>query len=168
MHADPRPLSRFHTRTHTPMVKKSKKQPAAANADADAAQPAAKRVAGKKKDAFQASAGEVRFGVYIAKKHKAMQSAADRDQVRTISSDAVGSLEAMTEHLLNTIVDNSKAVMRYTRTTAFNLEGARAAAALSLSGSLKRSAGKAGTRAVEKYKATLKAAAAPVAQPAAA
>jgi hypothetical protein len=134
------------------MVKKARLQ---SNAGADA-QSAAKRRISKKIKAFQPSAGEVRFGVYIAKKHKAMQSAADHDRVRTISSDAVGSLEAMTEHLLNSIVDNSKAVMRYTRTTAFNLEGAKAAAALSLSGSLKRSAGKAGTRAVEKYSATLK------------
>ena len=136
------------------MVKKMKKA-RQSNADADA-QSEAKRRSSKKIKAFQPSAGEVRFGVYIAKKHKMMQSAEDHDRVRTISSDAIGSLEAMTEHLLNSIVDNSKAVMRYTRTTAFNLEGARAAAALSLSGSLKKSAGKAGTRAVEKYKATLK------------
>ena len=112
----------------------------------------------KKSEPAQASAGDVKFGTYIAKKHKAIQNDPDRpadDQRRTITADAVGSIENMTDHLINSLVDNAKNVMQYTKATTFSLESAHAAANLALAGTLKKTAVKAGDDAVSKYLATL-------------
>ena len=112
----------------------------------------------KKSEPAQASAGDVKFGTYIAKKHKAIQNDPDRpadDQRRTITADAVGSIENMTDHLINSLVDNAKNVMQYTKATTFSLESAHAAANLALAGTLKKTAVKAGDDAVAKYIATL-------------
>jgi len=126
----------------------------------------------KKPEPAQVSAGDVRFGSYIARLHKAMQNDPDHDQRRTITADAVTSIENMTDHLVNSLVDNGKHVMQYTKATTFSLESARAAATLGLQGALKKTATKAGDDAVDKYVATLpppapKPAAEPVAEPAA-
>lgn len=109
----------------------------------------------KKPEPAQVSAGDVRFGSYIAKVHKAMQNDPDHDQRRTITADAVASIENMTDHLVNSLMDNGKNVMQYTKATTFGLESARAAVALGLQGSLKTVASKAGDDAVDKYVATL-------------
>ena len=124
----------------------------------------------KKPEPAQVSAGDVRFGSYIAKVHKAMQNDPDHDQRRTITADAVTSIENMTDHLVNSLVDNGKHVMQYTKATTFGLESARAAVTLGLQGALKKTATKAGDDAVDKYVATLpppKPAAEPAAEPAA-
>jgi len=107
----------------------------------------------KKSEPAQVSAGDVRFGTYVARLHKSMQS--EHEQRRTIKADAVESIENMTDHLVNTLVDNGKHVMQYTKATTFGLESARAAATLGLQGTLKKIAAKAGDEAVEKYLATL-------------
>ena len=109
----------------------------------------------KKPEPAQVSAGDVRFGSYIAKVHKAMQNDPDHDQRRTITADAVASIENMTDHLVNSLVDNGKHVMQYTKATTFGLESARAAVTLGLQGALKKTATKAGDDAVDKYVATL-------------
>ena len=109
----------------------------------------------KKPEPAQVSAGDVRFGSYIAKVHKAMQNDPDHDQRRTITADAVTSIENMTDHLVNSLVDNGKHVMQYTKATTFSLESARAAVTLGLQGALKKTATKAGDDAVDKYVATL-------------
>ena len=126
----------------------------------------------KKPEPAQVSAGDVRFGSYIAKVHKAMQNNPDHDHRRTITADAVASIENMTDHLVNSFVDNGKHVMQYTKATTFSLESARAAVTLGLQGALKKTATKAGDDAVDKYVATLpppapKPAAEPAAEPAA-
>jgi hypothetical protein len=125
----------------------------------------------KKKEPSQLSAGDVKFGSHIAKKHKSLQNPKEDGDGRTISADAVHSLEMMTDHLINQMVGNSKNVLRYTKITTFNLESAKAAVNLTLAGRLRKSASAAGVTAFEKYKASLPApaaapAAAPVAEPA--
>ena len=57
--------------------------------------------------------------------HKQLQKEGDG---RTISSGALASLDAMTDHLIAAIVLNSKHVMGYVRTSAFNDKAAKAAA----------------------------------------
>jgi hypothetical protein len=109
----------------------------------------------KKPEPAQVSAGDVRFGSYIAKLHKAMQNEPDHDQRRTITADAVTSIENMTDHFVNSCMDNAKNVMQYTKASTFGIESARAAVALGLQGALKKAASKAGDDAVEKYVATL-------------
>ena len=130
------------------MAKKSKNAAASQNGK----KPEIKK---KKPEPAQVSAGDVRFGSYIAKVHKAMQNDPDHDQRRTITADAVSSIENMTDHLVNTLMDNAKNVMQYTKATTFGLESARAAVALGLEGELKKTASKAGDEAVDKYVATL-------------
>ena len=109
----------------------------------------------KKPEPAQVVAGDVKFGSYIAKVHKALQNDPDHDHKRTITGDSVGSIENMTDHFINTIVDNGKHVMRYTKSTTYNLESARATVNLALAGELKKAAAAAGDAAVEKYLATL-------------
>jgi len=120
----------------------------------------------KKAEPSQLSAGDVKFGSHIAKKHKALQNPKQDGDGRTISADAVHSLEMMTDHLVDQMVANSKNVLRYTKITTFNLESAKAAVNLTLAGRLRKSASAAGVTAFENYKASLPApAAAPVAEP---
>ena len=59
----------------------------------------------------------------------------------------------MTDHLIAAIVVNSKHVMGYVRTSAFNDKAAKAAAGLTLSGPLRKSALASGARAVEMFRA---------------
>ena len=109
----------------------------------------------KKTEPSQLSVGDVRFGTYIAKKHKQIQAQLDNNHVRTITGDAINSLEMMTDHLINQLVDNSRNVMRYTKTTTFSLESAKAATKMTLKGVLKKAASEAGSEAVSKYVASL-------------
>ena len=82
--------------------------------------------------------------------HKQLQKEGDG---RTISSGALASLDAMTDHLIAAIVVNSKHVMGYVRTSAFNDKAAKAAAGLALSGPLRKAALASGGRAVELFRA---------------
>ena len=126
------------------MVKRSNKQPPAA---ADAA---AEGGAIAKKKAPPPLPESIKFDTYIARVHKQLQKDGEG---RTISSGALSNLDALTDHLIAAIVTNSKHVMGYVRTTAFNDKAARAAAGLTLSGSLKKAALQSGSRAVELYQA---------------
>jgi hypothetical protein len=135
------------------MVKKNKSekrlaQKAASSVKGDAYKPK------KKTEPSQLSVGDVRFGTYIAKKHKQIQTQLENEHVRTITADAINSLEMMTDHLLNQLVDNGRSVMRYTKGTTFNHESAQAAAKMTLKGALKRAASEAGFEAVTKYAAS--------------
>ena len=109
----------------------------------------------KKPEPAQAAAGDVKFGSYIAKVHKALQNDPDHDHKRTITADSVGSIENMTDHMISVFADNAKHVMRYTKATTFNLECAKATVNLALAGELKKAAMKEGQDAVDKYLATL-------------
>ena len=108
----------------------------------------------KKKEPSQLSAGDVRFGTYIQKKHKQIQAKLENANARTITGDAINSLEMMTDHLLNQLVDNGRNVMRYTKGTSFSHESAQAAAKMTLKGVLKKAASEAGIEAVNKYAAS--------------
>ena len=123
----------------------------------------------KKPEPAQVAAGDVKFGSYIAKVHKALQNDPDHDHKRTITADSVGSIENMTDHMMDVFADNAKHVMRYTKATTFNLECAKATVSLALAGALKTAAMKEGQEAVDKYLASLPppkpAAAAPDAAP---
>ena len=120
----------------------------------------------KKSEPAQVAAGDVKFGSYIAKVHKALQNDPEHDQKRTITADSVISIENMTDHMMDVFADNAKHVMRYTKATTFNLECAKATVNLALAGTLKAAALKEGQEAVDKYLATLpsKPAAAPDAE----
>ena len=122
------------------MVKRNNKPPAAAADGAIA----------KKKAAAAPLAEPIKFDTYIARVHKQLQK---EGEGRTISSGALSNLDALTDHLIAAIVTNSKHVMGYVRTTAFNDKAARAAAGLTLSGSLKKAALQSGSRAMESYRA---------------
>ena len=91
----------------------------------------------KKPEPAQAAAGDVKFGSYIAKVHKALQNDPEHDHKRTITADSVGSIENMTDHMIDVFADNAKHVMRYTKSTTFNLECAKATVNLALAGELK-------------------------------
>ena len=123
------------------MVKRSNKQPPAAAEGGAIA---------KKKAASPPLAEPIKFDTYIARVHKQLQKDGDG---RTISSGALSNLDALTDHLIASIVTNSKHVMGYVRTTAFNDKAARAATGLTLSGSLKKAALQSGSRAMELYRA---------------
>ena len=122
----------------------------------------------KKKEPSQLSVGDVRFGTYIQKKHKQIQANLENAHARTITGDAINSLEMMTDHLLNSLVESGRNVMRYTKGTSFSHESAQAAAKMTLKGALKKAASEAGIEAVTKYAASFppksKAAAEPVAE----
>ena len=109
----------------------------------------------KKSEPAQVAAGDVKFGSYIAKVHKALQNDPEHDQKRTITADSVTSIENMTDHMMDVFADNAKHVMRYTKATTFNLECAKATVNLALAGALKTAAMKEGQEAVDKYLATL-------------
>ena len=109
----------------------------------------------KKSEPAQVAAGDVKFGSYIAKVHKALQNDPDHDQKRTITADSVTSIENMTDHMMDVFADNAKHVMRYTKATTFNLECAKATVNLALAGELKTVAIKAGDEAVASYLASL-------------
>ena len=135
------------------MVKKNKSekrltQKAASSGSGDIHKPK------KKKEPSQLSVGDVRFGTYIAKKHKQIQAQLENNHARTITGDAINSLEMMTDHLLNQLVENGRSVMRYTKGTTFSHESAQAAAKMTLKGSLKKVASEAGIAAVTKYAAS--------------
>jgi len=122
------------------MVKRAK--PPAAAADGAAAPIAKKKAAALPED--------IKFDTYIARVHKQLQKEGDG---RTISGNALAGLDAMTDHLIAAIVVNSKHVMGYVRTSAFNDKAAKAAAGLTLSGPLRKSALASGARAVEMFRA---------------
>ena len=109
----------------------------------------------KKPEPAQVAAGDVKFGSYIAKVHKALQNDPEHDQKRTITADSVTSIENMTDHMMDVFADNAKHVMRYTKATTYNLECAKATINLALAGELKKAALKAGDEAVASYLATL-------------
>ena len=139
-----------HTHTTTTMVKKSKMERRLAQKTVNAKIDKPK----KKKEPSQLSVGDVRFGTYIAKVHKQIQAQLENAHVRTITGDAINSLEMMTDHLLNQLVDNGRNVMRYTKGTTFSHESAQAATKMTLKGALKKSASEAGVEAVTKYNAS--------------
>lgn len=109
----------------------------------------------KKSEPAQVAAGDVKFGSYIAKVHKALQNDPEHDQKRTITADSVISIENMTDHMMDVFADNAKHVMRYTKSTTYNLECAKATVSLALAGELKKAALKAGDEAVTSYLASL-------------
>ena len=125
------------------MVKRAKPPAAAADAAAAPAAPIAKKKAA-------ALPEDIKFDTYIARVHKQLQKEGDG---RTISGNALVGLDAMTDHLIAAIVVNSKHVMGYVRTSAFNDKAAKAAAGLTLSGPLRKSALASGARAVELFRA---------------
>ena len=124
------------------MVKRTNKQQPAAAAEGGAI--------AKKKASPPPLPESIKFDTYIARVHKQLQKDGEG---RTISSGALSNLDALTDHLIAAIVTNSKHVMGYVRTTAFNDKAARAAAGLTLSGSLKKAALQSGSRAMELYRA---------------
>ena len=127
------------------MVKRSKPQQAAGEGGA-----AAEGGAISKKKTAPSLPEDVKLETYIARVHKQLQKEGDG---RTISSGALASLDAMTDHLIAAIVLNSKHVMGYVRTSAFNDKAAKAAAGLALSGPLRKAALASGGRAVELFRA---------------
>ena len=95
------------------------------------------------------------FASYIAKLHKAQQSASNHPDSRTISKEAVMALEGMADHLVNLLVENGKRVKRFTKSDTFKLDDAKAAATLALTGHLRQRAMDEGQAATEKHRATL-------------
>ena len=125
------------------MVKRAKPQQAAGEGGAVAPSLSKKKVAPSLPE-------DIKFDTYIARVHKQLQKEGDG---RTISGNALAGLDAMTDHLIAAIVVNSKHVMGYVRTSAFNDKAAKAAAGLTLSGPLRKSALASGARAVEMFRA---------------
>tara|TARA_X000000368_G_scaffold272345_1_gene215896 strand:- start:743 stop:1153 length:411 start_codon:yes stop_codon:yes gene_type:complete len=120
----------------------------------DATKPAGTKSNGKiakKSKANQVAPPE--FASYIAKIHKAQQTASG--EARTISKDSVMALEGLADHVIHLLVENGKRVSRFTKSTTFKIDEAKAATTLTLTGPLRERAMKAGQSAYDKYKATL-------------
>lgn len=121
----------------------------------DAAQPASANPKGKigKRKPKAAQVAPPEFASYISKLHKAHQGASGDS--RTISKDAIMALEALADHVVNRLVESGKKVSRFTKSTTFKLDDAKAATTLSLTGTLRQRAISAGQTAYDNYKATL-------------
>ena len=91
---------------------------------------------------------DIKFSVYIAKANKSMHGAE-----RTVSSAALATFDAMTDHLINSLLANAKKTMRYAKTNTFNKAAATGAASLTLTGVLQKSALGAGVAAIETFAA---------------
>lgn len=130
----------------------------------DASDTAPKGNLAKRKKKTKATTGP-EFASYISKLHKARQDASG--DARTISKDAIMTLESMSDHVVNLLVEHGKRVSRLTKTTTFKVDEAKAATTLALTGALRDYAIKAGHHACDSYKATLPAKTAKKAQEAA-
>jgi len=121
---------------------KEQQQIAESPARTDQPKKAIKKRSAKDKD-------DVKFSVYIAKANKNLHGSE-----RTVSSAALATFDAMTDHLIQAILANAKKTMRYAKTNTFNRAAATGAASLTLTGVLQKSALGAGVAAAETFAAS--------------